>query len=258
MIPKIIHYCWFGGNPKSEIIEKCIASWKKYCPDWEIIEWNEGNFDVNLCKYTRNAFENKRWAFLSDVARLYVVNKAGGVYLDTDVELNAPIENWLNYNSFFVFDNRRYIGTGYGFGAEANNKIVESMLNDYFDDELEEILCTHLNTKSASKVIDIPRMDITQVIENNLFISEEDYNAIAKHHSTWSWDTEENKAFREKRSKKHKILKRIFRNKAIRNRFEKNLQSKAAKIYFFVAYDLLESGVMYYFKKLCKKLKKHK
>lgn len=79
MIPKILHYCWFGGNPKSELIEKCIESWKKYCPDFEIQEWNETNFDVQLCRYTEEAYEAKKWAFVSDVARLWVVYNRGGI-----------------------------------------------------------------------------------------------------------------------------------------------------------------------------------
>lgn len=78
MIPKIIHYCWFGGNPLPELAQKCIASWKKYCPDYEIKEWNESNFDLNCCDYVREAYEAKKWAFVSDVARLYAICKAAG------------------------------------------------------------------------------------------------------------------------------------------------------------------------------------
>lgn len=73
MIPKVIHYCWFGGNPLPELAQKCIASWKKYCPDYEIKEWNESNFDLNCCDYVREAYEAKKWAFVSDVARLYAI-----------------------------------------------------------------------------------------------------------------------------------------------------------------------------------------
>ena len=82
MIPKIIHYCWFGGNPKPEIIQKCMASWKQYCPDWEIREWNEENFDVSAMPYTQEAYEAKKWAFVSDVARLHAVYECGGIYMD--------------------------------------------------------------------------------------------------------------------------------------------------------------------------------
>ena len=81
MIPKIIHYCWFGRNEKSDIIKKCIASWKKYCPDWMIIEWNEDNYDINKIPYVKEAYDSKKWAFVSDVVRLEVVKEVGGYIL---------------------------------------------------------------------------------------------------------------------------------------------------------------------------------
>lgn len=83
MIPKTIHYCWFGRNPKSELIEKCIASWRKFCLDWEIVEWNEDNWDIDSYQYTREAYDAGKWAFVSDVARLDVLCKLGGGYIST-------------------------------------------------------------------------------------------------------------------------------------------------------------------------------
>lgn len=79
-IPRIIHYCWFGGNEKPEIVKKCMASWKEKCPDFEIKEWNENNFDINMFPYTKEAYENKKWAFVSDVARLWIIYNYGGIY----------------------------------------------------------------------------------------------------------------------------------------------------------------------------------
>lgn len=87
MIPKKIHYCWFGRGDKPKLAKRCIASWKKYCPDYEIIEWNEDNFDINTNEYTKWCYENKNYAFLSDYVRLLVVYRHGGIYFDTDVEL---------------------------------------------------------------------------------------------------------------------------------------------------------------------------
>ncbi|MBQ4264933.1 MAG: hypothetical protein IJB85_05425 [Clostridia bacterium] len=78
-IPRVIHYCWFGYGEKTELMKRCMESWKKYCPDWKIVEWNEDNFDVSLCPYTEKAYREKRWAFLSDVARLFVVLEWGGI-----------------------------------------------------------------------------------------------------------------------------------------------------------------------------------
>lgn len=87
MIPKIIHYCWFGGNSLPSDVLKCIKTWEKYCPDYEIKRWDESNFDVNSHPFIKAAYESKAWAFVSDYARLKVVYENGGIYLDTDVEL---------------------------------------------------------------------------------------------------------------------------------------------------------------------------
>ena len=100
MIPKVIHYCWFGGNPKPKLAEKCIKSWKKYCPDYEIIEWNEDNFDISAAPlYVRQAYEAKKWAFVTDYVRLEVVYNHGGVYLDTDVELLKSLDSLFQFES---------------------------------------------------------------------------------------------------------------------------------------------------------------
>ena len=86
-VPKIIHYCWFGGNPKPKLAERCIRSWKKFCPDYKIIEWNEENFDVSAApEYVRQAYGVKRWAFVTDYVRLKALTEMGGIYMDTDVE----------------------------------------------------------------------------------------------------------------------------------------------------------------------------
>ena len=131
-IPKVIHYCWFGGNPKSKLIENCINSWRKKCPDYEIIEWNESNFDINCCDYVKEAYEAKKWAFVSDFARLKIIYDNGGIYLDTDVELISSLEKFLEYDSYFGFEDSEHINTGLGFGAVKHNPILEVMINDYF------------------------------------------------------------------------------------------------------------------------------
>ena len=100
MIPKIIHYCWFGKNPLSDLAKKCIDSWKKYCPDYEIIEWNEENFDINSNVYVKEAYDSKKWAFVTDYVRLYALDKCGGIYMDTDVELLKGIDVFLENEAF--------------------------------------------------------------------------------------------------------------------------------------------------------------
>ena len=168
MIPKIINYCWFGRKPKPKIAEKCIASWKKYCPDYEIIEWNEDNFDINYNEYTRYCYEIKNWAFLSDFVRLVVVYQHGGIYLDTDVEVIRPLDPLLENEAYFGFETDKYINTGLGFGAVAYSALVGQMLKQY------EILpqnqwgitgCPILNTAALVK-LGLQQNGKSQFIEN--------------------------------------------------------------------------------------------
>lgn len=111
MIPKIIHYCWFGKAEKSKLNRKCIASWKKYLPDYQIIEWNEENFDYKKLEYTKDAYEAKKYAFVSDVARVKVLYEYGGIYLDTDVEVFKSFDSILNNKCVFGFESENYIAT---------------------------------------------------------------------------------------------------------------------------------------------------
>lgn len=154
MIPKKIHYCWFGRGEKPRLAKKCIASWKKYCPDYEIIEWNEDNFDVYLNPYTRYCYEHKKWAFLSDYVRLLAVANYGGIYFDTDVEVIKAFDDLLQYEAFYGFETSEFVASGLGFGASANHKTVLAMLKKYQnltpndEGELELVGCPTLNTNA--------------------------------------------------------------------------------------------------------------
>lgn len=131
-IPKIIHYCWFGKGVKSEKIKHCMESWRKFLPDYEIIEWNEYNFDVNSCVYTAQAYQTKKWAFVSDYARLYALYHHGGIYLDTDVEIRKPLDDFLE-NSFFTgFEANDSLTTAV-MGAKKHNPHIEELLSQYKD-----------------------------------------------------------------------------------------------------------------------------
>lgn len=104
MIPKIIHYCWFGRNPLPPLALECIASWKKFLPDYEIREWNEDNFDVNVVPYTAEAYRQKKYAFVSDYARFWILYRYGGLYFDTDVEVIRPLDDIIEKGSFLGFE----------------------------------------------------------------------------------------------------------------------------------------------------------
>lgn len=131
MIPRKIHYCWFGRGKKPKLAKKCIESWKRFCPDYEIIEWNEDNFDINQYEYVKYCYREKKWAFLSDFVRLIVVYEQGGIYFDTDVELIKSPNELLKYEAFYGFENKEIIATGLGFGAEKEHKTVKEMIDIY-------------------------------------------------------------------------------------------------------------------------------
>ncbi len=112
MIPKIIHYCWFGRGEKPALAEKCIASWRKFLPDYEIKEWNEDNFELDAWVYAREAYDNRKYAFVTDVVRLYALYTEGGIYMDTDVEVLKPLDAFLHHHAFSGFENDTSVPTG--------------------------------------------------------------------------------------------------------------------------------------------------
>lgn len=130
MIPKIIHYCWFGGNPKNKRIEKCMETWKLKCPDYEFMEWNEDNFNVDDFLYVREAYNLKKWAYVSDVVRLYALDKYGGIYLDTDVEIVKDFSDLLLLDGFLGFEGKKWIATSV-MGARKHHPIISNFLKAY-------------------------------------------------------------------------------------------------------------------------------
>lgn len=131
-IPKIIHYCWFGNNQIPDRDKKCIESWKKFCPDYKIIEWNENNYDVTHIPYMKEAYEAKRWGFVPDYIRMDLIYKYGGIYMDTDVELIRPLDELLECKAYVGLEaESNCIGLGLGFGAEKGNKIFKELCDYY-------------------------------------------------------------------------------------------------------------------------------
>ena len=145
MIPKVIHYCWFGRNPLPPLTKRCIDSWRRYLPDYEIKEWNEDNFDISIVPYTREAYAAKRYAFVSDYARFWILYHHGGVYFDTDVEVIKPMDEFIQRGAFMGCE-REYVdprgsngshhpsldvNPGLGLSAEPGMEVYKRLLDVY-------------------------------------------------------------------------------------------------------------------------------
>ena len=201
MIPKTIHYCWFGGKPLPEKALRCIASWKKYCPDYRLQRWDETNFDLTQNAYVRYCYENGKWAFLSDYVRLAVVAEHGGIYLDTDVELLCTPDKLLEEKAFYSFENSSCVNTGQGFGAVSHHETVEAMLQQYAAIVPPDILaCPHYNTAAlvalglipdgseqtvaGAKILPVDHMNPYDDLTGRLNITE---NTVSVHWYAKSW-----------------------------------------------------------------------
>lgn len=206
MIPKIIHYCWFGRSPKPEKVLKYIQTWKDKMPDYEIKEWNEDNFDVNYVQFTKEAYALKKYAFVSDVARIYALYTEGGIYLDTDIEVIKSFDPLLNNNSFVGWEDNRP-GTGV-MASIKGAKWLKEFLNLYkkrdfikFSGKLNETPNTYLLCEILKKYglilnhqndilsDDIAVYSIDYLCAHNLerkeYIITE--NTFSIHHYTGSW-----------------------------------------------------------------------
>lgn len=153
MIPKIIHYCWFGRGEKPALAKKCIDSWRRLCPDFEIREWNEDNCDYCAMPFMAEAYAAKKYAFVSDVMRLIVLEKYGGVYFDTDVELVRDITPLLNDEGLIGFENEQFVNSGQIIASAPHHPVVQAMINEYqklnftnADGTTNAVGCPRLNT----------------------------------------------------------------------------------------------------------------
>lgn len=242
MIPKMIHYCWFGPEPIPEIVFKCVESWKKYCPDFEIYLWNETNYDINKCDYVREAYKAKQWAFVSDYARFDILNTYGGIYFDGDVELIAPITPAFVNAPFMAIEKNSakehsLVNTGLGICVEPNNPIVQAVL-DYYNQQhfvaTKKITDCETSSKIMTTVLKLNGFVLRDTIQiiNGICIYPSDFfcpmdvatgetqftkNTIGLHHSLASWLPE-----REKRAAQitQKVIKehgvKAAKNKLIR------------------------------------------
>ena len=154
MIPKVIHYCWFGGNPLPNDAIKCIESWKKFFPEYEIKEWNESNFDISCCDYVKEAYASKKWAFVSDYARFVILYNEGGLYFDTDVEVIRPFDSIIKNGPFMGKEAslRGEILTAPGLGLAAVPGLpFYKEIIDYYQTKHDEVdekttVCNHITS----------------------------------------------------------------------------------------------------------------
>ena len=179
---KIIHYCWFGGKPLPKMAKKCIKSWKKYFPDYEIKEWNEKNFDINICPFVKEAYENKKWAFVSDYARIYALYNEGGIYFDTDLEVLKNVDHILEKGEMFLGkEDSNYIATCVIGVKEKHSKYMKEILEFYDRQEhlntenlfyyANPVIITRLLKKYEKKVLD----DGIEIIDKDIYIYPRDY-----------------------------------------------------------------------------------
>lgn len=215
MIPKIIHYCWFGGKEIPDKEKKCIESWKKYCPDYEIKEWNESNYDINKNLYIRQAYEKEKWAFVTDYVRLDVIYQYGGIYFDTDVEIVRNLDDLLYNKAFVGMENvtgKEYsIATGLGFGAGKGNLIIKDWRDEYKnlsfiqEDGTVDLLTTPARTSEYMRKRGFRQENAIQTIDGMViypteYFSPKQYdrkkicvteNTYSIHHYAESWKNDE-------------------------------------------------------------------
>lgn len=195
MIPKKIHYIWFGGKPKPPLILDTIESWKRVLPDYEIIEWNEGNFDVTLHPWMEKMHRLGKFAFASDWARLYVLQQHGGIYLDTDVELKKPLDLFLGHGMFWGFEYDCYLATCIT-GSCAGHPLLAELLVEY-DSVQENLINNSIVTKFFLRRFPEFRLNnADQVVDDDVYLYGKEYFSVpsfdrnknfSRHHGSNLW-----------------------------------------------------------------------
>ncbi|WP_281863140.1 glycosyltransferase family 32 protein [Planomicrobium okeanokoites] len=179
MIEKKIHYIWMGRGPKSELIQKCMESWKVHLSEYEIVEWNEDNFDIHSNKFVLEAYNNKKWAYVSDYVRLFAIYNHGGIYMDTDMEIMKPLDKFLNHRAFSGFESVRHIPTGI-MGAEKGHPWIKDLLNHYSNNSfLKEDGSLDL-TPNVVSITDITKEKYKIIMNNQYQVLPEDLHIYPK------------------------------------------------------------------------------
>ena len=210
MIPKKIHYCWYGGKNLPELAVHCIESWKKFCPEYEIIQWDETNTNLNENVYIQEAYNAKKWAFVTDYVRLKVLYQYGGIYMDTDVELIAPLDQYLKIDAFSGFENETQIPTGI-MGSSAFHPFFYELLQYYkgkhfikedgtFDDTTNVLTITNIALKNGFKPNNTLQTVCGMTFYPRDYFCPKDHttgkinltdNSVCIHHFNGSWHTPE-------------------------------------------------------------------
>lgn len=176
---KIIHYCWFGGKKLPRKVKKYMKSWKKYLPDYKIMEWNENNFDINITKFSADAYKNKKWAFVSDVARVYALKKYGGIYFDTDIQVLKKIDHILKDEIWLGREDENYLATAMIGVKNPNNKHICNILKLYDEIEFDpNDLYKYTNPKIFTKYfkeLGLKKGDTNQVLKDDIHIYKKEY-----------------------------------------------------------------------------------
>lgn len=163
MIPKVIHYCWFGGTEIPAHDQECINSWKKYCPDYEIVRWDESNYDYTKNQYMKEAYEAKKWGFVPDFARLDIIYEHGGIYLDTDVEITRNIDDLLENKAYMGFEAEgEVVNPGLGFGAEKHFPLYKKMMEGIYEKRKFKVGEGDYDTKPS------PMLNVEFLLEHGL------------------------------------------------------------------------------------------
>lgn len=237
MIPKIIHYCWFGRGEMPKLMKKCVKSWDKYCPGWKIILWNEDNFDVNSTLWTKQAYEAKKYAFVTDYVRLKVLYEQGGIYMDADVELVQPIDEFLKHEAFSGFESATTVPTGI-IAAQARQQVIKGWLDWYTDrpymidgkpnmDPNVSFMTTDLKNRGLKMDDSLQNIDGMVIYPQTWFCplcvveieKKITSNTHAIHHFTSTWRTEKaKKDFARVRRHQRKWYKVLIRLRYLPNR----------------------------------------
>lgn len=248
MIPKKIHYCWFGNGKKNKTFNNCYKSWKKFFPEYEIIEWNEKNFNIDENLYAKQAYQAKKYAFVSDYARLKILYEYGGIYFDTDVEVLKRIDDSVIKSGYFAKEKDNEINTGLGFCVPPKNKFIKIMLDDYEnisfcngDNSYDLTPCTKRNTASivnagysiSSKCENLGEIKVYNrdyfcgydIDNNHYIISDKTYTV---HHYNASWQPKNQRVKRKIKKIFSKVIgiKKYNKIRILKNKLTKGQNSE--------------------------------